>query len=168
MTLSRASSLLSLLLALSLLPLIAQSESLALVPAEACSVLGDSGLAARGEYRETSSGHYRCDSRRKTIVGGNNAQNEVRFSALGDAAEVRELRLELTVKSRGDTQRSHRKLAEYADSLTQNTLGSPLPEAVEAAILSGVSGQWTLDGRNVQLRRDTVADGLYALRLSIT
>ena len=78
-----------------------------------------------------------------------------------------ELQLELTIRSRGNVQRAHRRLAEYADQLTRSTLQANLPAPVEEAILSAVNGDWTEGGRDFALRRTTVANGLYALRLTI-
>lgn len=144
-----------------------QAASLELDPAAACATLSEEGLGARGGYRKNAGGGYRCNSIRKTLVAGNSAQNEIRFSALGDASLVRELRLELTVRSRGDTQRSHRQMSDYATALAQNALSTELPPEAVQAMLSGVSGQWANDGIDYRLRRDTVADGLYALRLTI-
>lgn len=156
-----------LVLLLPWLPMIVHSASLELEPVAACAALAEEGLGARGGYRENAGGGFRCNSFRKALVAGNNAQNEIRFSALGDKTLVHELRLELTVRSRGDTQRSHRQLSEYATALTENALSAKLPPEVAQAMLSGVSGQWASKGFDYQLRRDTVADGLYALRLTI-
>lgn len=112
-------------------------------------------------------GIFRCDSGRHTIVAGEGAQDEIRFSALGTEQEVEELRLVLTVRSRGNEQRAHRKLAEYAGELAQDLLQTSLPEEATDAILSAVSGSWESGGLTFALRRSTVADGRYALRLSI-
>ncbi len=95
-----------LVLLLPWLPMIVHSASLELEPVAACAALAEEGLGARGGYRENAGGGFRCNSFRKALVAGNNAQNEIRFSALGDKTLVHELRLELTVRSRGDTQRS--------------------------------------------------------------
>ena len=154
-------------LGLACLPATGASAPLSLDPEKACSALSGEGLGARGGYRGRPGETHRCDSRRKTIVAGNAAQDEIRFSALGSEQSVDELRLELTVRSRGDVQRAHRRLAEHADQLTRNTLGSGLPSPVEDAILSALNGEWTEGDRNFALRRTTVANGLYALRLTI-
>jgi hypothetical protein len=141
--------------------------ALDLDPEEACSALADAGLPTRGGYSSRRDGTFRCDSRRRTIVAGEGAQDEIRFSALGTEQAVEELRLVLTVRSRGNVQRAHRRLAEYAGGLAQDLLQTTLPQAVTDAILSAVSGSWESNGLTFGLRRSTVADGLYALRLSI-
>jgi hypothetical protein len=164
---SRYGMVVALALGLACLPATGVSAPLSLDPETACSALADVGLGARGGYRGRPGGTHRCDSRRKTIIAGNAAQDEIRFSALGSEHAVDELRLELTIRSRGNVQRAHRRLAEYADQLTRNTLALGLPAPVNEAILSAVNGEWTGGGRDFALRRTTVADGLYALRLTI-
>jgi len=154
-------------LGLACLPASGASAPLSLDPEKACAALAGEGLGARGGYRGRPGETHRCDSRRRTLVAGNGAQHEIRFSALGSEASVDELQLELTIRSRGDVQRAHRRLAEYADQLTRNTLGFGLPSAVEEAILSALNGEWTEGDRDFALRRTTVANGLYALRLTI-
>jgi hypothetical protein len=145
----------------------AQSASLALDPAKACMALADSGLRTRGGYNAVGGETFRCDSQRKTILAGDTAQDEIRFSALGNKQTVEEFLLVLNVRSRGDFQRAHRKLAEYATKLTKGMLQIPLPKDVNAAILSAINGSWTSEGYVFDLRRTTVANGLYELRLSI-
>lgn len=154
-------------LGIALLPTTGVSAPLSLDPEMACSALAGAGLGTRGGYRGQPGETHRCDSRRKPIVAGNAAQHEIRFSALGSGQSVDELRLELTIRSRGDLQRAHRRLAEYAEQLAQNTLQANLPAPVKEAILSAVNGEWTEGGRTFALRRTTVANGLYALRLTI-
>lgn len=144
-----------------------QSASLALDPAKACMALADSGLRTRGGYNDEGGETFQCDSQRKKILAGDTAQDEIRFSAFGNKQTVQEFLLVLNVRSRGDFQRAHRKLAEYAAELTKGMLQIPLPKDVNDAILSAINGSWTSEGYVFDLRRTIVADGLYELRLSI-
>ena len=145
----------------------AQPAALKLDPQKACMALADTGLWTRGGYTGKAGEAFRCDSQRKTIMAGDTAQDEIRFSALGNKQNVEEFLLVLNVRSPGDVQRAHRKLAEYAAELTEGMLDMPLPKDVNDAIMSALNGSWTSGGYVFDLRRTTVGDGLYELQLSI-
>lgn len=145
----------------------AQSAPLDLDPKMACMALADAGLPGRGGYRGNPGEAFRCDSRRKPIMAGDVARDEIRFSALGNERTVEEFLLVLSVRSPGGIQKAHRTLSEYADALTRKILQVPLPEEVNDGIMSGLNGSWERDGRLFDLRRTTVGEGLYDLRLRI-
>ena len=145
----------------------AHSAPLGLDPAKACMALADAGLPSRGGYRGKPGETFRCDSRRKPIGAGDMARDEIRFSAFGNEETVEELLVVLSVRSQGSIQKAHRILTEHADALTRGMLQMPLPKEVNDGIMSALNGSWESDGRVFELRRTTVGEGPYDLRLRI-
>ncbi len=135
-------------------------------PQAACAYLNEQGLPTRGGYREVGSVHQ-CWSRRKNVIGGGEVHNTVRYLAEGDAGTVRRLELELQVHSLTAVQRAHRILSDHARALFKAALDQDLPDGVEAAILSAVSGSWTVNGYAVTLERIDLGGPGYDLRFRI-
>jgi hypothetical protein len=77
------------------------------------------------------------------------------------------LTLELHINSTSGVQRAHGQLSDYAGVLFYRALGTGLPAAIEASILSGVAGSWSINGRRVTLQRISVGIARYELLLGI-
>jgi len=121
-------------------------------PAQACALLSDARLRA-GKYRDVGGGAYKCNSRRRALPLGDAVKHSIRYEALGDAEGVRQLRLTLAVNSTREQQPAHRRLGDYAGTLTGHALQAPLPEHVEAAILSVAPGVWQLGDAELEVRK---------------
>lgn len=150
----------------SLLPGTAGAAGWGLPPDEACALLGDRRLAARGEYRPSGDVHQ-CRSARRNITGSSDVPHDIRFVAQGDADLVRRLRLDLRVNSRSGVQRALRRLADDAELLTQQGIGEALPAAVREAIMGATDGEWPVGDRKLMLNRITAGAGLFEMRFSI-
>jgi len=135
-------------------------------PSLACDFLAEEGLRTRGGYRASGDVH-RCRSQRRNLIGGGNVNNSIRFVAQGNADAVKELRLELQVNSGSAVQRAHRQLVGYGNALLQAAMGTEMPDEIEAAILSAVSGSWSVGGSTVSLERIVLGGPGYELRLRI-
>lgn len=135
--------------------------SLALDPTRACELLADQGLDAAGAYRATVSGVYVCSSFEKTIPAGETAPDTLRFFAQGSQTAVKEVRVELALKSPGDVQVAFRHLLQSVQAMTRGALGAEVPDAAQVAIRSGVTGSWPVGGATLTVERGgTFTNGL--------
>jgi len=121
-------------------------------PTQACGLLSDARLRA-GKYRNAGGETYRCNSRRRALPFGGAVKHSIRFEAIGDAESVHQLRLTLAVNSTREQQPAHGRLRDYANTLMGHALQAPLPEHVEAAILSVAPGAWRLGDAELAVRR---------------
>ena len=147
-------------------PALAVGNGLALPPTVACQLLSGQGLGARGGYRSLGE-NYECRSRRRPLIGGGQPNNSLQFSARGTAEFVESVTLELQVNSRDTVQRAHRQLVDAAQVLLPGAVGQPLPAEAVDAILSAVSGRWSVAGHTVTLDRVTLGGPDYDLRLRV-
>jgi hypothetical protein len=158
--------LILLLVAMLVPPAVAVGNGLALKPSEACHLLSEQGLGARGGYRALGE-VYQCRSRRRPLIGGGQPNNSLQFSARGSADVVDSAMLELRVNSRSAVQRAHRLLVDAAQVLLTGAIGQPLPAEAEAAILGAVRGSWTVAGHTLTLDRVVLGGPGYELRLRL-
>jgi hypothetical protein len=149
------------LLALGITPV--AGAGLVLDPAAACALLEDQGLAARDGYRERQRGLFECASIPQRWPPGATAGDEVRFVASGGRGRVSELRLELSLRSRGDVRTVLAAFARLADTLNGRAFGQPLPAEARGAVAAGIAGTWRGAGTEVALER--IAGSVPALRL---
>lgn len=149
------------LLALASAP--AAGAGLALDPAAACGLLDDQGVRTREGYREQQRGLFQCASLPHRWPRGATTGDELRFAASGTRGQVGELRLDLSLRSRGDLRPVLAAFASLADTLSVRALGQPLPLEARQAIASGVPGTWGVAGTEVALER--IAGSVPALRL---
>ena len=141
---------------------------LALDPTTVCSALKPEGLQARGGYKGIPGAKFRCASRSKPLTSGGGKSHEIRFYATGTEDSVELLGLELAVYTREDMQRSHRKMVEYATTLTARTLNMALPTEVSDAIMGGVvGGRWSVDHRVFTLLRKSLSPWGHILEMTI-
>jgi hypothetical protein len=134
-------------------------------PAEACALPDHQGLRTRG-FREDAQDLV-CRSQRRALSGGGQPRHTIRYRVQGTARAVERLTLELQINSNSGVQRAHRQLSDYAGVLFDVALCKDLPPEIEAAILSGVAGKWSVNGSRVTLQRITVGTPRYELLLSI-
>jgi hypothetical protein len=134
-------------------------------PAEACALLADQGLRTRGFEEQAES--LACRSQRRALSGGGQPRHTIRYRVQGSAGSVERLTLELQINSNSGVQRAHGQLSDYAAVLFDEALGKDLPPEIEAAVLSGVAGAWSINGSRVTLQRITVGTPRYELLLSI-
>lgn len=166
MGIATRNSILAVLLGV-LLPLVsAWAEGFQAQPSIACEFMSEQGLRTGGDYRQINSVHE-CRSQRRNVIGGGRINNTIRFVARGDAERVTWLELELQVNSWTAVQRAHRALADYANVLLKAALDTELPGEVEAAILSAISGRWTVNDRLVTLERIVLGGPGYELHFGI-
>jgi hypothetical protein len=149
------------LLALGIAPVAA--AGLAMDPAAACALLEDQGLATRDGYRERGRGLFECASIPHRWPPGATTDDEVRFAASGARGRVGELRLELSLRSRGDVRAVRAAFARLADTLSVRAFGQPLPAEARGAITAGIAGTWRGVWGEVALER--IAGSVPALRL---
>lgn len=141
----------------------AAGAGLALDPATACGLLDDQGLRTREGYREHQGGLFQCASIPHRWPRGAATGDELRFVATGTRGQVRELRLDLWVRSRGDLRAVLAAFASLAQTLSERALGQPLPLEARQAIAAGVPGTWRVAGAEVALER--IAGAVPGLRL---
>lgn len=144
----------------------AADRGMRIEPQRACAFLGDHGLPTRGGYRASGDG-FECRSRRRSLIGGGEVNNSIRYVARGDQHAVTRLTLELQVNSRPSVQRAHRQLLDYADVLLDKALGESMPGEIEASVLSAVRGEWPLGGATVALDRVSLGGPGYELRFRL-
>lgn len=144
----------------------ASAGGLQLQPAVACDLLSDQRLGARGGYRANGD-VYQCRSPSRPMTGGGEPNNSLRFLGRGTAQKVSHLILELQVNSLSAVQRAHRQLADRVRILFERAIAQTLPDEIEAAILSAVQGQWSVNGYAVRLERIVLGGPGYTLRLHI-
>jgi hypothetical protein len=149
------------LLAIGIAP--AAGAGLAMDPAAACALLGDQGLATRDGYRERQRGLFECASIPHRWPPGATTDDEVRFVASGARGRVSQLRLELSLRSRGDVRAVLAAFARLADTLSGRAFGQPLPTEARGAVAAGIVGTWRGAGGEVALER--IAGSVPALRL---
>jgi hypothetical protein len=133
-------------------------------PAAACALLDDQGLHTREGYRERERGLFECASIPHRWPRGATTDDEVRFTASGSRGRVGQLRLDLSLRSRGDVRPVLAAFALLADTLSVRAFARPLPAEARAAIAAGVAGTWRAAGAEVALER--IAGAVPALRLT--
>ncbi|MET0067396.1 MAG: hypothetical protein ABW076_13705 [Candidatus Thiodiazotropha sp.] len=127
------------------------SESLG-TPDLVCQWLREEGFVRVSEYRERGS-HYSCATSRKPINRGEPVNSEVRYRAIGTKGEIQEVRLEMQMRSSRQPQQVLKRFADYAEVLSIKATGKDLPEEVGRSIMSGIAGEWQVNGRTFHLRR---------------
>jgi hypothetical protein len=116
-------------------------------PAVACDLMRQHGLPGAGAPEQTAEGYFRCDSRRRSLPLGGEPSHEIRYFATGRAGRVESLNLQLTINTRQEVQAAYRRLLEYTNNMLEAALGVQAPAEMAAAILSGLSGGFQVDGK---------------------
>ncbi len=122
-------------------------------PEQLCHWMKTEKFGGSSDYRVQKNDLFRCSSSRKPISQGEPVLSDVRYIAEGSERAITEVRLEMQMRSFRQPQGTLRKFGQYAQSLTQNTLAVDLPEETLNALLAGITGEWTVAGKQVSLEK---------------
>lgn len=127
-------------------------------PQTACSYLAAERLGGL-RYVDMGKGVYRCASPRRTLPYGGDVQNEMQYEAWGDANRVTRLELHFMLNGVEDRQPTLQKMLKLGETLSQNALSMPLPDAIRTGILANTQAQAESDAVRYSVLRNTAGYG---------
>jgi len=136
-------------------------------PAAACDLLKSERLRTQGGYISIGKDLYRCSSRPKKLMAGDQVMHTIKYYATGTEDAVTELTLKLDVQTLSENQRAHRYLLQYTEALFKNALDQEVPKAVQDAILAGTNGQWQVGDVEVEVRKAQIRATAYELLVTL-
>jgi hypothetical protein len=131
---------------------------LAFDPQTACDYLAAERLGGL-KYHDMGKGVFRCASPRRTLPYGGDVQNEMQYEAWGDAKRVNRLELHFKLYGLEDRQPTLTKMLKLGETLSQNALSMPLPDAIRTGILADTPAQAETDAARYSVLRDTAGYG---------
>lgn len=109
----------------------------------ACSYLGDQGLAA-GEWKNygtEDAPDFGCNSPYKELGTSDGLPNNIAYYVEGSETQVTKLYLVLNVNDAGQAVSAYKALLEAASALTLKVTKKPLPSKLNTAILAGTRSE---------------------------
>jgi hypothetical protein len=124
----------------------------------ACAYVQSLGLKTEGYWREESHPLFGCSSPYKEVgivadPDGLGLKNNLAYYVSGDAEQIHEMRLVLNVNQRREAKQAHQELLRAAQVLTQQALNTPLPKAVERAVVAGKPWQGAIKDATIEIIR---------------
>jgi hypothetical protein len=122
----------------------------------ACAYVQSLGLETEGYWREESHPLFGCSSPHKEVglvADPDGLKSNLAYHVSGDAEQIYEMRLVLTVNQRHEAKHAHQELLRAAQVLTHQALNTPLPKAGERAVVAGKPWQGAIKDATIEITR---------------